>query len=371
MIWNVSVILIPVFTFLLGIHIFFNDDSVVSSGAALFVAILNIGILVKTRKYLVVGVISVLLGTVICQGAIFIINDSHLISDTMWCVLVGFFSFFLFGVRVGVFVLLLNLTGLLIFLMNGSTTDILEKGISIDEVDSRMVINVYYVALTLAFVIYKMTQNNKEINERYEKEIRRNEILIKEIHHRVKNNLQIISSLLRLQAAESTDEKVEEHFNEAINRIRSMALIHEKMYHDEDLSSIDVSSYLNSLVNDIVNSTMSTCQIDFNAISEINEVDIENIVPISLIFNELITNSIKHGFVDRNEGRIKIEINRDGDKIVFHYHDNGIWKEPTSESTFGSELIEILTEQLEGSMERVIKEGTHYHFTFKSKLFLV
>lgn len=370
MIWNVSIILIPVFIFLLAIHVYFNDDNIATTSAGLLVAILNVLILIKSKKYLVVGIFSVVLGTLIVQVSIFIVDDSHLISDTMWCVLVGFFSFFLFGFQVGLVVLLLNLTGLLIFLMNGSTTDILNKGISIHQVDSRMVINVYYVALTMAFVIYKMSQNNKEINERYAKEIRRNEILIKEIHHRVKNNLQIISSLLRLQAAESTDEKVEEHFNEAISRIRSMALIHEKMYHEDDLSSINVSSYLNTLVNDIVDSIKPSCHIQINTVSEISEIDIENIVPVSLIFNELVMNSLKHGFANKNDGQIKIEITKEGGEIVFHYHDDGVWKEPTSKGTFGSELIDILTQQLDGTVKRVIDNGTHYYFIFKSKLFL-
>lgn len=369
MIWNVSSILAPIFFLLLCIHIYFGDDSVISSTAGLTVALMNVVILYKFRKYKFVGVWSVLLGTLICQGAIHFVNDSHLVSDTMWCVLVGFFTFFLFGARWGTLVLLLNLTGLVLFLMNADTEDILNKGITLEQVNVKMVINVFYVGLTLAFVIYKMVQNNKKINARYEKEIQRNEILIKEIHHRVKNNLQIISSLLRLQAAETTNEKVIEHFNEAINRIRSMALIHEKMYHDDDLSSIDIPSYLEALANDIVNSTKSECKVEFKAESEINEIDIENIVPISLIFNEMITNSLKHGFAHQDKGAIHIDIKRNDDVVMFHYHDNGEWKTPSSEKTFGLELLDTLTEQLDGSFQRKIENGTHYYFEFNSKLF--
>jgi len=370
MIWNVSLVLVPIFFILVCLHAYHGDDSVKSSLAGMSVALLNVGVLSYTRKYKLVGLWSVIFGTLVCQASIFLINDSHLISDTMWCVLVGFFTFFLFGTRWGAFILLLNLSGLMIFLLNGSSFDVVGKGITMDQVNFKMVVNVYYVALTLAFVIYKMIQNNKEINSRYEKEIARNEILIKEIHHRVKNNLQIISSLLRLQAAETTNEKVIEHFSEAINRIRSMALIHEKMYHDDDLSSIDIPSYLEALAHDIVSSTQSNCKIEFKAESEINEIEIDNIVPISLIFNEMITNSLKHGFAKQDNGQIAVNIKLNDNKVLFHYFDNGSWKKPSSDKTFGLELLETLTDQLDGSFKREIKEGTHYYFEFDSKLFL-
>ena len=265
--------------------------------------------------------------------------------------------------------LLLNLSGLIIFLLNGSSHDVLNKGISIEEVDVRMVVNVFYVALAIVFIIYKMIQNNKDIIDMHEKQRVQNEVLLKEIHHRVKNNLQIISSLLKLQSMDSENETVTEHFNEAINRIRSMALIHEKMYTNDDLSQIDIQSYLIALVQDITETIQSESNIELNVNSEIKNIDIKSIVPVSLIFNELITNSIKHGFKEKGAGKIDLEIIHDGDNVIFKYSDDGTWKVPDNEATFGIELIKTLSEQLNGKCKREIDGGTHYQFTFAADQF--
>ena len=369
MMWNVSLVLVPIFLVLVGIHVFFQDSSWTTSFAGAMVACLNLAVLQWKRKYVIVGIWSVLMGILICQSSIFIINDSHLIADTMWCILIGFFTFFLFGVWVGTFVLLFNLSGMLIFLLNGSSHDILNKGISVKEVDVRMVVNVFYVALALVFIIYKMIKNNNDIINMHEKQRAQNEVLLKEIHHRVKNNLQIISSLLKLQSMDSENETVTEHFNEAINRIRSMALIHEKMYTNDDLSQIDIQSYLIALVQDITETIQSESNIELNVNSEIKNIDIKSIVPVSLIFNELITNSIKHGFKEQSSGKIDLEIIHDGDNVLFKYSDDGTWKEPDNEATFGIELIKTLSEQLNGKCKREINGGTHYQFTFAADQF--
>ena len=207
------------------------------------------------------------------------------------------------------------------------------------------------------------------ISQKYEKEIARNELLLKEIHHRVKNNLQIISSLLKLQAAESSNSRVQEHFNEAISRIRAMALIHEKMYTNDDLAQIDIKSYLISLAQDILKSIQSETNIEFNIESQIDKIDVKSIVPISLIFNELITNSLKHGFNNQKNGKIDVKIINQHDVILFKYCDNGNWRIPENEATFGLELIKTLTDQLEGKFSRKIDNGTHYEFEFHSKPF--
>ena len=240
----------------------------------------------------------------------------------------------------------------------------LNKGISLSQVNGKMVLNVFFVGVALAYIIYKMVDNNKRINKRYEKQIEQNEVLMKEIHHRVKNNLQIISSLLRLQAAESKSPQVKVQFNEAISRIRSMALIHEKMYKKDELTHIDVRSYLVSLTDELANSIQSGTNIEFNVSSELDKMDVESIVPVSLIFNELITNSIKHGFANAKQGAINVDIRRSKTGVDFEYYDNGQWIEPKEEGTFGLDLLNTLTEQLEGSFTREINNGTLYVFSF-------
>ena len=369
MIWNVSAVLVLVFFLLAVLHVIMGDPSWISSGLGLTVALINVLVLYKTRKYKLIGITSVIFGTLICQVAIFIIADSRLIADTMWCILVGFFAFFMLGTLLGTITLLTNLAGLVIFLLNGSSHDILSKGISIEEADYKMAINVFYVALAMAFIIHKLSSNNKETNRRFELENQRNEVLLKEIHHRVKNNLQIISSLLKLQAADSEDESVEEHFNEAIGRIRSMALIHEKMYNNDDLSKIDLKAYLIAMSEDICTSLSVKNKIDLKVESDIDQIDAKSIVPISLIFNELMTNSVKHGFKGKDDGAIDVQMHRSHDAVCFTYQDNGNWIEPTSEGNFGLELLNTLTEQLEGTFNRNTSSGTKYQFSFNSEIF--
>jgi len=368
MLWNISIILIPIFVTLTLIHVLFKDPSWMTSIFAVVVACANVIVLKKTGKYKIIGITSVILGVLICQIAIFLVNDSRLISDLMWCIIVAFFAFFVIGVWAGTFVLLLNLTGIIVFLLNGSAHDVLRKGISIEEVDYRMVINVFYVGLALAYLISKMVATNKRVNKDYEDQMKHKQILLKEIHHRVKNNLQIISSLLRLQAAETGSIIVKEEFDEAIGRIRSMALIHEKMYQNDDLAKLDIKSYLIALAQDISNTIQSNTILEINIESEVNKVDIKYVVSLSLIFNELMTNSIKHGFSQKDMGVIDVKIINSGEKVTFRYSDDGNWKPPISDTTFGLELLETLTEQLDGNLARVINNGTHYTLSFDNKI---
>ena len=150
------------------------------------------------------------------------------------------------------FVFMLNITSLVLFLYTDIGHSFLLKALNEGEDNSKMIVYIYYVAITLSYIIYRSLKNNKDINNRYQEEISRNEILLKEIHHRVKNNLQIISSLLRLQAAETRNVEIDEHFTEAVNRIRSMALIHEKMYGNDDLSKLDILFYIIKLKSSFI-----------------------------------------------------------------------------------------------------------------------
>lgn len=368
MLWNVSLGLAFVFTVLFAIHISFRDDNWATSLAAFGVAVMDLLVLHQTRKYKLVGTLSIILGIFICQASVYFVEDSHILSDSMWCVLVSFFTFFLFGSLFGTIVLLVNLSFLVGYLMMADDIALATKGLTRNQVDIRMVVNVLYVALALSFIIYKMMKNNDEMIGRYELQTRQNEILLKEVHHRVKNNLQIVSSLLRLQAAENNNEKVIGQFEEAIRRIRSMALIHEKMYVNEDFSSIDVDSYIKSLVFDISDSIQRRCSVELILSAEVRQVDIKSVVPLSLLLNELITNSIRHGFENLKQATIEISLEEAGDKVLLYYSDNGSWKEG-AENGFGLELIKTLTEQLFGTFERTVDNGTHYRFVLDADEF--
>jgi len=195
-------------------------------------------------------------------------------------------------------------------------------------------------------------------------------VMLKEIHHRVKNNLQVIMSLLRLQASEVNDPKTKFHLTDSVNRVSAMAMIHEKMYQSDTLSKLDLKVYLNSLIDDLIKSYASTTKITVTIETEIDNIDPKSIVPFALIFNELVSNSIKHGFENKEEGTIVIQIKREAtDRILMTYFDNGTWKSGNSESgSFGLEMIETFTEQLDGKLTRSIENGTKYSFEFHAIL---
>ena len=362
MIWNVAFILVPIFSVLLIFHLVNGDGTWLSSVIALSSAFISLFILKKTRKHEVVAIFIVIIGVVVCQMAIHLLPDSQLISNVLWCVLVGIFSFFVLNSFWGVLVLMINLTSLLAYFSSNGNNVFIAR-----EVDLKMTIDVLYVGLALGFVIHKMIVNINNTNSRYELENARSELLLKEIHHRVKNNLQIISSLLKLQSYETESVEVKKHFNEAIGRIRSMALIHEKMYSNDDLANVNLKSYLTNLSSDICESMNASGDLKLNIDSELDKVDIKSMVPISLIFNELITNSLKHGIKDVNNGEITIKVHYDSKSTKFYYSDNGIWIPPIKEGTFGLELLETLASQLDGTVTRSTENGTNYQFMFKTE----
>lgn len=351
LIWNVSLVLVPVFLFLLVIHIAFGDVSWLTSLCALAVCFINIFILQKTRRYVFVGWFSVILGVIICQSAIFIVQDSRLLADAMWCILVAFFTFFLFGNWAGLFILLFNLSGLIFYQFIATPEELQVKGITVDMVDYKMAINVYYVAFALAFIIGKIQSNNRQINARYEEQIRHNELLFKEVHHRVKNNLQIMASLLRLQASESENKEVVASLQAAVGRVTSMAFILESMYKKNKLQQVHFQAYSEQLLQNIIENYGGQQQV----LLEINGDDLllnpDALVSLSLLLNELCTNSLKHAF-NGQAGVISLKINRGESVIQIAYSDNGRWIEHCNGSTFGKELILTLCEHLEGKVRR-------------------
>lgn len=362
MLWTVSLGLAFIFLFLLVIHLSFGDQNWTTSLAAIALALVNLITLKKLQKYRLVGFWSVLVSAAICQSSIYFVNDSHVVTDAMWCLLLGFFAFFLFGIIPGFVVLMGNLGGLLLFLLISDPEVLAGKGLTQEQVDFRMVINVFYVAMAISFIIFRMIKNNRDVIALHEQQLKHNEVLLKEIHHRVKNNLQIISSLLKLQAIESNSELVQNQFSEAIGRIRSMALIHEKMYRNDDFNAINLSSYLEALLNNISNGFALNCSSNILVDNELGEIDIKGVVPISLIFNELITNSVKHAFADKDDGEISIQIEKAGKDVMIYYADNGNWKSNAKEEGFGLELVNAMVDQLEGTYERKTEGGTSYRF---------
>lgn len=193
------------------------------------------------------------------------------------------------------------------------------------------------------------------------------EILIKEIHHRVKNNMQIMMSLLSLKINSSDSSNEQNVLKEFQDRIRSMAIIHERLYLEKDISSIHIDEYIGELSGSLLASFQRTEKIKVIQDIERVQLDIDIAIPVGLIINELMTNSLKHAFLDNEEGTITMKYNLDGEMGTFYYSDSGkgfVKSDSTGES-FGLELIEILVGQLNGKMTFDTTDGVKFKLSFK------
>lgn len=214
---------------------------------------------------------------------------------------------------------------------------------------------------------------HKQEEERLKKSLKEKEVLLKETHHRVKNNLQIISSLLSLQAGYVKDEKLLDILRDSQKRIRSMALIHEKFYQAEDYIGADFSGY----VRDLILSLFSTYRFDTSAVdlqTNITDVflDMDTSIPLALIINELISNSLEHAFPDEGKGRIRVDLKEeDGGRFKLTVEDDGVGLpedfDIQSTETLGLRLVAALVEQLGGKIEIDTTAGTKFDITFSSK----
>ncbi len=196
------------------------------------------------------------------------------------------------------------------------------------------------------------------------------EMLIKEVHHRVKNNLMIISSLLNLQSNYLKDEESKEIFKESQNRAKSMALIHERLYRSADLKNIDFKEYITTLGNDLYRTYVkdpSRVGLKLN-IQDVN-IDINAAIPLGLILNELITNAMKHAFPNGKEGAVSITFGKNDDEFILKVSDDGIGfpsdLDYTKTNSLGMQLVTSLTSQINGKIEMNRDHGTKFIITFK------
>ena len=216
--------------------------------------------------------------------------------------------------------------------------------------------------------IVENISERKKAEEEIEKSLREKELLLKEIHHRVKNNLQIISSLLNLQSETIRDSADRSLFRDSQDRIRSMALIHEKLYQTDDFSHVDFQQYLKSLLSSLFRSYHVP---SVSCVEQIDDIrlNIDAAIPCGLIVNELVTNALKHAFPDGKRGEVRVSFSRsDGGKLVLEVSDNGVGMraanpEETKEQ-LGLELVSILTNQIGGQLSIQHGRGTTFQITF-------
>ena len=208
-----------------------------------------------------------------------------------------------------------------------------------------------------------------QAEERLKASLEEKVVLLKEIHHRVKNNLQIISSLLNLQSDYLEDERSLDIFKVSQNRIESMALIHEKLYQSKDLAKINFAEY----VQDLVDSLLSSYEIDSDRISTKLNVDdsllsLDAAIPCGLIINELVLNSLKHAFPLGTKGEIFITLTKVGNSFTLSVGDNGIGLpvelDFQNTKSLGLQLVNALTSQLAGTIELNNNGGIEFKLNF-------
>ncbi|HOI39845.1 MAG TPA: histidine kinase dimerization/phosphoacceptor domain -containing protein [Methanobacterium sp.] len=206
--------------------------------------------------------------------------------------------------------------------------------------------------------------------EKLQKSLDEKDLLLKEIHHRVKNNMQIISSLLNLQAGYLKDEEAVNALKESQARIVSMAMLHENLYRSDNLTGINFENYIKHLIRNLFHTyNVNMEKIKFNIMAQGVFLNIDTAIPCGLIINELVTNSIKHAFPEGTSGDIKVIMDQDDDKYHLEISDNGIGLPPEFDikksSTLGILLVNSLVGQLDGSIEVIRNQGTTYQIIIK------
>ncbi|MGW9686094.1 sensor histidine kinase [Flagellimonas sp. 2504JD1-5] len=246
-----------------------------------------------------------------------------------------------------------------------------------DERINLVFISLIFTLLGFAGLVYaylKSIKNQRLIAEQkhiIENALVEKDSLLKEIHHRVKNNLQMVSSLLSLQTKNTRSKSAIEALEEGKSRVKAMALIHQKLYQNDDLSVIEMQGYIESLINSVQSVyKKGGHNISITIDAEGTELDIDRAIPFGLILNELVSNSFKYAFPENDEnGKIYIHLRKNGEQGYFEYTDNGVGlpedTEERTHSSMGIRLMNRLVNQLQSKLNiDKAEEGVRFWFNF-------
>lgn len=330
----------------------------------------------NNKNYLLVFYIYSICGYIIVAFALMFYHSRIHLVDIMWLMTVVFLAFFTLGRKLGYVLLFLSVVviGLFIFLhldyqiLSLGKQTLYEKISLLIELIAAFILNFYLFYLFLELNRYsekKLLESYAQVMDQNAKILQQNEektTLVREIHHRVKNNLQIVVSLLRMQSQEVENLEFRILFQESINRIMAMSVIHQKLYQNDNLSQIKIGDYLDDLIREIMNLSFSEQGVQYEIKTGVGKIGLKTLIPVGLLVNELVSNSLKHAFDELNSAYIYIEIQKEGDShLRITYSDNGSWRPQVGNSTFGLVLIDTLIEQLEGTKEVSINDsGTTY-----------
>lgn len=225
-------------------------------------------------------------------------------------------------------------------------------------------------AFKSAVIVARDVSDRKKADNALNDSLKEKEVLLREIHHRVKNNMQIISSLLNLQIQFEDQDETVGVLKESQGRVKSMSMVHEKLYQSDSFSNINFKDYVTNLVSDIFYSygiKMGLITLEME-IEDVN-IGIDTAIPLGLIVNELITNSVKYAFPEGRKGVVKIIFRSKGSKRFLTISDDGVGipenVNPEKTESLGLQLVNNLTNQIEGEIVLDRSHGTKFEITFE------
>lgn len=228
-----------------------------------------------------------------------------------------------------------------------------------DQQRNGLIVFVFLLAVVAGLSYFMFRQKRKSLGEK--------ELLIQEIHHRVKNNLQVISSLLKLQAGSLQDKAAQKAVKEGESRVKAMALIHQRLYGATDLKGVDAQDYFENLLTELFYSFgVDDELVDFQVNSSGIKLDIDTVIPLGLIVNELITNTLKYAFDPSQKGKITISLVEENDQLVVCVADNGVGMDESKlegSHSFGWKMIKSLSRKLEAEINILNDGGTKIQLT--------
>lgn len=241
-------------------------------------------------------------------------------------------------------------------------------------VEERM-IRYFWIAIALltlglsiasAFAYRTKVKTNEALREQNAEK----DILIKEVHHRVKNNLQLITSLLNLQRDKVEDPETKKALTESSNRVKSMAMVHHKLYQEADVSKVNFEDYLNELIEYLATGLQPfDVKVKYNLFCDEISFNLQTAIPLGLIINEVITNSLKYAFSNKEEGNITIRASKEPEHIFIIITDDGVGLpqelDPSKSNTLGMHLIRLLAKQIKA--EIMVRTGRGTKFEIKIK----
>ncbi len=249
-----------------------------------------------------------------------------------------------------------------------TAVDAMKAGAQDYLVKDRITPEGLYSAIHRATEKVSLIRALKEERDRLAASLAEKEVLLKEVHHRVKNNLQVIASLLRLQTNSFPDSNLAEALRESQNRVESMAIVHEQLYENKDLRYVDLAKQVNRLATNLFHCYGDPARISWKARVEPIPLGVDRAIPLSLILNELISNALKHAFPGSRSGSMLIEGGRVNGDIFLSVRDDGVGMPDhialDKPKSLGLEIVKILTRQLKGELEIDRSKGTAFRITF-------